>query len=52
MVLNILSNFIPHKLIVYDGKDRPCFNTKIKSLIHEKSKQALCKNIENYHQVA
>ena len=35
-VLNILSNFIPHEIIVCDDKDRPCFNGKIKSLFNEK----------------
>ena len=35
-VLNILSNFIPHEVIVCDDKDPPWFNGKIKSLINEK----------------
>ena len=48
-VINILSNFIPHKLIACDEKDPPWFMTKIKSLIHKKIKtyNVLCKNIEN-----
>ena len=51
-VLNILSNFIPHELIVCDDKDSPWLNTKIKSLIHEKIKRykVLRKNIENNQQ--
>ena len=32
-VLNILSNFIPHEVIVCDDKDPPWFSGKIKSLI-------------------
>ena len=35
-VMNILSNFIPHKTIVCDDKDPPWFNKAIKSLIQEK----------------
>ena len=35
-VLNILSNFIPHEVIVCDDKDPPWFNGKIKSLFNEK----------------
>ena len=30
-VLNILSNFIPHKVIVYDDKNPPWFNGKIRT---------------------
>ena len=36
-VLNILSNFIPHKLIVCHDKNPSWFNNKIKTLIHEKN---------------
>ena len=36
-VLNILSNFIPHELIVCHDKDSSWFNNKIKTLIHEKN---------------
>ena len=36
IVLNILSDFIPHEVIVCDDKDPPWFNGKIKSLINEK----------------
>ena len=36
--LNILSNFIPHEVIVSDDKDPPWFNGKTKSLINEKLK--------------
>ena len=32
-VLNVLSNFIPHEVIVCDDKDPPWFNRKIKLLI-------------------
>ena len=46
-VMNILSNFIPHELIVYDDKDPPWFNTKIKLVTHKKIKsyKFLRKNI-------
>ena len=37
-VLNILSNFIPHEVIVGDDKDAPWFHGKTKSLINEKLK--------------
>ena len=56
-VMNILSNFISHRLIVCDDKEPPWFNTRIKSLIHEKTKtcKILCKNvkkkIENNQQI-
>ena len=36
-ILNILSNFIPHEIILYDEKDPPWFNNKIKTLIQEKN---------------
>ena len=36
-VLDMLSNFISHKLIKVDDKDLPWFNNKIKSLIPEKN---------------
>ena len=35
-VLNGLSNFIPHEVIVCDDKDPPWFNGKVKSLFNEK----------------
>ena len=48
-ILNILSNFIPHEVIVCDDKDPPWFNGKIKSLINEKLRtyNAYRKNIGN-----
>ena len=48
-VLNILSSFIPHEVIVCDDKDPPWFNGKIKSLINEKLRtyNAYRKNIGN-----
>ena len=30
-ILNILSNFIPHKFVVFDDKDPPLFNKKTDS---------------------
>ena len=51
-ILNILSNFIPHKLIVCDDKDPPWFYTKIKSLINKIIKTyKVHKNIENNQQI-
>ena len=35
-ILNILSNFIPHKTIVCDDKDPPWINNLIKTLNQEK----------------
>ena len=48
-VLNVLSNFIPHEVIVCDDKDPPWFNGKIKLLINEKLRtyNAYRKNIGN-----
>ena len=48
-VLNVLSNFIPHEVVVCDDKDPPWFNGKIKLLINEKLRtyNAYHKNIEN-----
>ena len=48
-VLNVLSNFIPHEVIVCDDKDPPWLNGKIKSLINEKLRtyNAYRKNISN-----
>ena len=37
-VLNVLSNFIPHKAILWDDKDLPWFNSRIKSLLQDKNK--------------
>ena len=50
--MNIFSNFILHELIEFDDKDPLWFNTKIKSLIHEKinTYKALRKSVENNHQ--
>ena len=40
-VSNVLSNFIPHEVIVCDDKDPPWFNGKIKSLFNEKLRLAM-----------
>ena len=37
-VLNVLSNFIPHEIILRDDKDPPWFNSRIKSLLQDKNK--------------
>ena len=34
-IFNILSNFIPHEIIVWDDKGQPWFNNRIKTLIQE-----------------
>ena len=44
-ILNILSNFIPHKVVVFHDKDPPWFNKKIRALIQEKN--AVFKNYCN-----
>ena len=36
-IFNILSNFIPHKILAYDDKDSPWFNKKLKGIIQEKN---------------
>ena len=36
-ILNILSNFVPHEFFVYDDKDSPWFNKKIRAFIQEKN---------------
>ena len=36
-ILNIPSNFISHELVVYDDKDPPWSNKKIRPLIQEKN---------------
>ena len=35
-ILNTLSDFIPHNFVVFDDKDPPWFNKKIRVLIQEK----------------
>ena len=48
-ILNVLSNFIPHEVIVCDVKDPPWFNRKIKSSFNEKLRtdNAYRKNVDN-----
>ena len=48
-VLNFLSNFIPHEVIVYDDKDPPWLNGKMELSIHKKLRtyNAYRKNIGN-----
>ena len=38
-ILNIISNFVPHKTIICDNRDAPWINSKIQKVIHEKNKQ-------------
>ena len=35
-IINILCNFIPHELALFDDRDSPWMNKEIKKLIHEK----------------
>ena len=37
-VLNVLSNFIPHEIILCNDQDPPWFNSQIKSLLQTKNK--------------
>ena len=48
-VFNVLSNFIPHEVIVCDDKDQPFFIGKINSIFSEKLRtyNAYLKNIDN-----
>ena len=36
-IINILSNFIPHEFVVWDDKDPPWLNKKIRALIQEEN---------------
>ena len=36
-LLNIISNFIPNKLIIFDDREPPWFDRKIKKLIKHKN---------------
>ena len=38
MILNVLNNYIPHEMIICDGKDPPWFTSRIKYLIESKNK--------------
>ena len=55
IIMNILSNFIPHETIVCEDKESPCFNKTIKFLIEEKKTNskntAKVKITSNYHNV-
>ena len=35
-ILNRVSNFIPHETIIFEDRDPPWINTRIKNLINEK----------------
>ena len=47
-MLNILSNFIPHEIIVCNDKDPPWLNNRIKPLIQEK-KATLTKKLVRFY---
>ena len=36
-IKDILSNFIPRETIIFDHKDPPCINSKMKGLVQEKN---------------
>ena len=36
-ILNVLSNYIQQKILTCDDKDPPWFNSRIKSLLHDKN---------------
>ena len=56
IIINILCNFIPHEMVLFDDRDRSWRNKQIKKLIHEKKnifncfrrnkRQAVIKQIE------
>ena len=35
-MLNIVSNFVPHETIIFDNRDPPRINSKIKKVVNEK----------------
>ena len=41
-IKNILSNYIPHEIIICDDRDRPWINKRIKELINEKNDTSQC----------
>ena len=38
IILNVLSNYIPHETLTYNDKDPPRFNFRIESLLQDKNK--------------
>ena len=42
IIKNILSNFIPHKIIICDDQDPPFINNRVKDLINEKNDTFQC----------
>lgn len=45
-IFNFLNNYISHEALLSNGKDPPCFNSQIKSLIASENK--LCKNCQRF----
>ena len=39
---NILHNFIPHEVILFDDRDRPWINSSIRPLIQDKNEAYKC----------
>ena len=36
-ISNVLSDYIPHEVVIFDEQDHPWINNKIKKLIHQKN---------------
>ena len=41
-IKNILSNYIPHEIIICDDRDPPWINNRVKELINEKNNTFQC----------
>ena len=41
-IKNILSNYIPHEIIICDDRDPPWINNRVKGLINEKNNTFQC----------
>ena len=48
---NIMTNFIPHETIIYDDRDPPWINNRIKKLIHERNNLYKVYRINNDPQI-
>ena len=48
-ILNIMTNFIPHETKIFNDREHPCINNKVKTMIQEKNKiyQFYLKNKSN-----
>ena len=41
-IINTLSNFISHDMVLFGNRDSPWINKKIRKLIHEKKTKSDC----------